>query len=73
MKKVIKWGALAVVLVIGGAVVVTYLYLDSIVKYAVETQGSKQMNLKTELNGASIGLLGGKVGLDDLKIANPPG
>jgi hypothetical protein len=73
MKKVIKWGALAVVLVIVAAVVGTYLYLDSIVKYAVETQGSKQMNLKTELNGASVGLLRGKVGLDDLKIANPPG
>jgi len=34
-------------LVIVAAVVVTYLYLDSIVEsYAVETQGSKQMNLK---------------------------
>src|SRR3954449_12620844 len=73
MKKVIKWGVLAVVLVIIAAVVGTYIYLDSIVKYAVETQGSKQMNLKTELDGASIGLLRGKVGLNDLKIANPPG
>jgi uncharacterized protein involved in outer membrane biogenesis len=73
MKKAIKWGVLALVLVIVAAVVGTYLYLDSIVKYAVETQGSKQMNLKTELDGASVGLLRGKVGLDDLKIANPPG
>jgi hypothetical protein len=73
MKKLIKWGVLAVVLVIIAAVVGTYMYLDSIVKYAIETQGSKQMNLKTELNGASVGLLRGKVGLDDLKIANPPG
>lgn len=73
MKKVIKWGALALVLVIIAAVVGTYMYLDSIVKYAIETQGSKQMNLKTELDGASVGLLRGKVGLDELKVANPPG
>src|SRR5690348_13874241 len=73
MRKVIKWAALAVVLIVVAAVVTTYVYLDSIVKYAVETQGTKQMNLKTELDGASIGLLRGKVGLDDLKIANPPG
>lgn len=73
MKKLIKWGTLVVVLVLVAAVTVVYFKLSSIVKYAVETQGTAQMNLKTQLDGASVGLLGGKLGLDDLKIANPPG
>ena len=73
MKKVVKWGALAVVLVVVIALAVVYFRLSSIIVYAVESQGSKQMNLKTELDGASVGLLGGEVDLDDLTIANPPG
>ena len=73
MKKVLKWGALAAVLLVVIGVAVVYFRLSSIVEYAVESQGSKQMNLKTELDGASVGLLGGEVGLDELKIANPPG
>ena len=73
MKRILKWGSLAVVLLVVIVVAVVYFRINSIVKYAVETQGSKQMNLKTELDGASLSLFGGEVGLDDLKIANPPG
>src|SRR5688572_7178028 len=72
-KKVVKWGALVLVLLIVVAVTIVYFKLASIVEYAVETQGSAQMNLKTELDSASVSLFGGEVGLDDLKIANPPG
>jgi hypothetical protein len=73
MKKVIKWGALGLVLVIVLAVVIVYWKLNSIVAYTVRTQGTRQMNLRTDLDGADVGLIGGDVELDDLKIANPAG
>jgi hypothetical protein len=73
MKKVLKWGSIAVVLLVVIGVAVVYFRLGAIVEYAVESQGSQQMSLKTELDGASVGLFGGEVELDELKIANPPG
>jgi hypothetical protein len=73
MKKILKWGVLAVVLLIAIAIAIVYWRLNSIVKYVIETQGTKQTNLATQLDGASVGLFGGEVELDDLKIANPPG
>jgi hypothetical protein len=73
MKKLVKWGVLVLVVLVVGAVAIIYFKLNSIVKYVIETQGTEQMKLKTELDSASIGLFAGDVGLDDLKIANPPG
>jgi hypothetical protein len=73
MKRLIKWGVLGVVLLVVIVVAIVYFRLNSIVKYAVESQGTKQTNLTTQLDSASVGLFGGEVGLDDLKIANPPG
>lgn len=73
MWKLIKWGALAVVLLVVVAVVIVYVRLNSIVEYVVESQGTQQMNLATLLDGADVGLVGGEVELDGLTIANPPG
>lgn len=73
MKKVLKWGSLGLVVVIMLVVAGVILRLDAIVKRVIETQGSQQMSLQTQLDSASVGLLGGDVELDDLKIANPPG
>jgi hypothetical protein len=73
MKKIIKWGVLGLVLVVILAVVIVYWRINSIVAYAIRTQGTKQMNLETELDSADVGLIGGEVELDDLKIANPTG
>src|SRR5688500_10403900 len=73
MKKVIKWGVIAVVLVLVLGLGAVYWRLNSIVEHVIESQGTTQMNLATELDGASVSLFGGEVGLDDLTIANPPG
>ena len=54
MKKVLKWGSIAVVLLVVVGIAVAYFRLGSIVEYAVESQGSQQMNLVTELDGASV-------------------
>jgi hypothetical protein len=73
MKRVIKWGLLAVVLLLVIGVAAVYFRLGSIVEYVVESQGTKQTNLTTALGGASVGLVGGNVELDRLQIDNPPG
>ena len=73
MKKVIKWAALAVVLIVVAVGAIYYFYINSIVESVVEKQGTKQMNLKTELDGARVAIFGGELGLDDLHIANPAG
>src|SRR5687767_9853275 len=73
MKKLVKWGAVVIVLLVVAVGAIYYFYINSIVESVVETQGSKQMNLATELDGARVALFGGSVGLDELQIANPPG
>lgn len=73
MKKFLKWGSVGLVGVIVLVVTVVILRLDAIVKRVIETQGSQQMSLTTQLDSASVALLGGDVELDDLKIANPAG
>lgn len=58
-------------LIVGG--VVTYLYLDRVIKTQVETQTTKQLALKTELGSAGVSLFGGKLNLSELRIASPTG
>jgi hypothetical protein len=73
MKKSIKWIALGVVVLVLVAVLVVYMSLNGIVERTVESQATQQLNLKTELSGASVSLFGGNLKLDDLTIASPPG
>ncbi len=62
---------LAVLLIIAGVAV--YLYLDRIVKVAVERQSTSSLNLITTLDSAHLGLTGGHVNLNQLQIASPQG
>ena len=64
---------LAVVLLVVIALVIVYMSLDRIVKNTVQSQATASLNLQTTLNSASLSLFGGKLGLNDLQIANPPG
>jgi hypothetical protein len=58
-------------LIIAGAIV--YFRLDGIVKRTVESEATHSLNLNTTLNSAHLSLFGGKVNLNELKIASPPG
>ena len=71
--RVVKWAVALILLVVIGGALFVYLYLDRIVKRTVETQASAQLNLKTELDSAHVSLLGGRVSLDELRIASPQG
>lgn len=59
------------VLIVGG--LVTYLYLDRVIRSTVENQTTKQLALKTELGSAGVSLFGGKLNLSDMRIASPEG
>lgn len=73
MKKIIKWtvGGLVLVIIIGAGIF--WFSLNRIVRSAVESQASSSLAVKTTLGGADVSPLGGKVALDDLKIASPAG
>ena len=71
--KWIKRIVLAVVLLIVIAVGIVFFSLDRIIRNQVQTQATNQLNLKTDLGGASLSLFGGKLGLSDLQIASPQG
>ena len=71
--RVLKWLFVLVLLLLIGGGLFVYFYLDRIVRHTVETQSTAQLNLKTELDGAHVSLLGGQVSLDDLRIASPQG
>ena len=72
MKKLLILVLLLIVLLIGVAVGL-FVYLDSAVKIAVEKGGTYAMGVDTTLSSASVGVLSGKLGLKDLRIANPQG
>lgn len=62
---------IVLLLVIAGIIV--YFSLDHVVKNAVEKQASSSLNLATTLNSARLSLFGGKLNLNQLEIASPPG
>lgn len=47
-------------------------YSGSLIKKAVEAGGSQALGVETLLEGANLDLLGGKLELDGLSVANPP-
>jgi hypothetical protein len=71
--KWIKWIVLAILVLLVGGALVTYAYLDHIVKVTVEKQATASLNLQTDVGSASLALFGGKLNLADLQIASPPG
>jgi len=62
---------LLVVLV--GAGLLAYLALDRIVKHAIVTESTASLRLRTTLDSARLGVLGGKLHLDQYRIASPKG
>jgi len=55
------------------AVVVVGLFADAALKAAIESAGSKALNVKVEVQDVDLSIMAGKVGLRNLVINNPPG
>jgi len=71
--KLVKWIALAVVLVLIVVGVVVYLNLNRIVRVTVERQSTQQLTVPTTVGGARVSIFGGSVGLDDFRVSSPKG
>jgi hypothetical protein len=72
MKKLFRI-ALVLVVILLLAVGGVFFYLDRIVKSTIEKQASSSLSLTTTLDSASLGLMGGKVNLNQLNIGSPKG
>jgi uncharacterized protein involved in outer membrane biogenesis len=73
MKRIIKWSALGLSLLIVIAVVVVYFNLSRIVERTIEVQATDSLSLQTELSGVGLSLFGGQLSLKELTIASPQG
>lgn len=71
--KTAKWIVLGVVLLVVIVIAVVFFRIDSIIRYAVEDQGTKELGVQTRLAGADLSIFGGSLGLDDYAIASPQG
>jgi hypothetical protein len=63
--------ALVSLVVVAG--VIAYFTVDGILKRTIEKHSTSSLKLTTTLNSAHLSLLGGKVNLNKLGIASPPG
>jgi uncharacterized protein involved in outer membrane biogenesis len=73
MKKIVLRSALALVAVLVVALAAVYFYRNSLLRSAVESQASNSLGVKTTLGAAHLGLFGGTLDLDDLKVGSPAG
>ncbi len=64
--------ALVLLVVVGGAVF-GVSYIDFMVQRGIERGTTRSLNLDTQLGNADLSLLGGKLGLNNLTIAQPEG
>ena len=60
-------------LVVVGLVVVSVLFIDSLVRTAVEKSGTYALGVETTLEEADLGLFSGRVALGGLVVDNPDG
>jgi len=62
---------IAVILIV--VVIAINLFADSAVKMAIESAGSKTLQVPVAVDSVNLSILGGKIGFQNLVIDNPPG
>lgn len=72
-KKIILISVGSVVVLVVVAVVVAVMFLNSIAKRGIVQGGTYALGVPVALNDIDIGILGGSVSLDTLKVGNPQG
>lgn len=60
------------VVLAGGLVLGVVLFANGAVRRAVESAGSKTLNVSVEVEEASVSVLGGSLALHEVQVANPP-
>jgi uncharacterized protein involved in outer membrane biogenesis len=72
MKRIIKIGVGAVLVLIAAAVAAVFFYIDSAAKAGVEMAASSALGVNTSLNKADVGIFSGSFSMSGLNIDNPP-
>jgi hypothetical protein len=72
-RRLLAWATLTIVLLALVIGTVVYLNLNRILKQTIEQQSKRSLNLDTAVNSAHLSLTGGKLTVDDYRIASPPG
>ena len=70
--KIVRIILLAVVILLIAGLIAVHLFADQAVKMAIETAGSKALDVEVSLEDVDLSLLRGKIGLHNLSIDNPP-
>ncbi|OHB59299.1 MAG: hypothetical protein A2167_05725 [Planctomycetes bacterium RBG_13_46_10] len=76
MKKTTKVIYIVFSVIVIAAIIITAavaLFADRALKMAVESAGSKALNVKVKVDSADLSIFAGKAGLKNLAIDNPPG
>jgi uncharacterized protein involved in outer membrane biogenesis len=73
MKKILIGIAVALVVIVVGAVVAVSLFLDGAIKKGVETFGPQLTRVDVKLDGVSVSLLSGSGSIKGLVVGNPEG
>lgn len=72
MKKWVRWGGLAVFVVLVGLLVAFwFLFIDGIVERAIEDQGTRLVGAKVDLEAADLSLIPAGLTLTGLQVASP--
>lgn len=71
--KVLRIVLLAVVVLVVAGVVLVHLFADRALKIGIETAATKTLNVGVSVEDVDLSIMGGKVGLQNLLIDNPPG
>lgn len=72
IKRLFKVVMVLVVLLVG-ALVVSFFWIDWIAKRAIEAGGTYALGVPTTVQSASVGIVGGTFSMSGLKVANPEG
>jgi hypothetical protein len=71
--KILYFGLAAILIVLLVIVVAVSLFANRAVKVAVETAGTKALNVGVSVGGVDLSIMRGTLGLENLMINNPPG
>jgi len=71
--KTLRIVVLAILVLIIAALVVIDLFADRAVKIGIEAAATKTLNVGVSIDEVDLSILGGKLGIENLLINNPPG
>ncbi len=71
--KILYFVFIVLLVLVVAAVVIISLFADSALKVAIESAGTKALNVGVSVDKVNLSILGGKLGFQNLIINNPPG